>query len=418
MDMRRVLSFIFLVFFGFIGVLAQKGTSSKADKELKSLQKEQKKLSEQIQRTSQNFENARMSTKEAMREVDRLDQDITKRGEVIAAHSRGIDSLNMRADELEKEILRKELDYSSNKVKYVDLIYHAYVKNSAYNKLIFVLSAATFQETYRRFRYIQDFASMRRQQAEAIENSRKELVAKRNELSQSKKYAQDLLGEREKEQQELIAEKSAQSVLVATLQIKEKELASELEKQQKNAEVLSERIQKVIEEQARIAAEKAAKQKKKSQSNGKSSEKSDETVDSEFAACKGKLPMPLSNATITGRFGVHQHPVLKHVTVNNKGIYLTASKGASAKAIFKGEVTQKFSIPGNNNAVIIRHDNYLTVYSNLTSINVKIGDKVNAGDQIGKVYEDRDDGGRTTLFFQIWKEKELQNPELWLKKNK
>lgn len=417
--MRRVLFLIFVIFFGFIGVFAQRGTSSKTDKELKSLQKEQKKLSEQIQRTSQNFENARMSTKEAMREVDRLDQDITKRGEVIAAQSRGIDSLNMRADELEKEILRKELDYSSNKVKYVDLIYHAYVKNTAYNKLIFILSAETFQETYRRFRYIQDFASMRRQQAETIENSRKELVAKRNELSQSKKHAQDLLGKREKEQQELIEEKEAQSVLVATLQIKEKELAAELEKQQKNAEILSERIQKVIEDQARIAAEKAAKQKKKTPSNsGKVTEQQSGPDKSEFAACKGKLPMPLSNATITGRFGVHQHPVLKHVTVNNKGIYLTASKGAVAKAIFKGEVTQKFSIPGNNNAVIIRHDNYLTVYSNLTNINVKIGDKLNAGDQIGKVFEDSEDGGRTTLFFQIWKEKELQNPELWLKKNK
>lgn len=417
--MRRVLFLIFVIFFGFIGVFAQRGTSSKTDKELKSLQKEQKKLSEQIQRTSQNFENARMSTKEAMREVDRLDQDITKRGEVIAAQSRGIDSLNMRADELEKEILRKELDYSSNKVKYVDLIYHAYVKNTAYNKLIFILSAETFQETYRRFRYIQDFASMRRQQAETIENSRKELVAKRNDLSQSKKHAQDLLGKREKEQQELIEEKEAQSVLVATLQIKEKELAAELEKQQKNAEILSERIQKVIEDQARIAAEKAAKQKKKTPSNsGKVTEQQSGPDNSEFAACKGKLPMPLSNATITGRFGVHQHPVLKHVTVNNKGIYLTASKGAVAKAIFKGEVTQKFSIPGNNNAVIIRHDNYLTVYSNLTNINVKIGDKLNAGDQIGKVFEDSEDGGRTTLFFQIWKEKELQNPELWLKKNK
>lgn len=416
--MSRFLIYILVLFFGSFGVFAQKKTSSKADRELRNLQKEQKKLSEQIQRTSQNFENARLSTKEAMREVNRLDQDIALRGEVIAEHSRGIDSLNMRAEELEEEILRKELDYSSNKRKYVDLIYHAYVKNTTYNKLIFIFSAETFQETYRRFRYIQDLASMRKQQAESIENSRKELVAKRNELSDSKKYAQELLSEREKEQQELIEEKAKQDLLVSNLKVKEKELAAELEKQQHNAELLSERIQKVIEEQARLAQEKAAKQQKKSQSKTLTSGTSSLPDNSEFAACKGKLPMPISNATITGRFGVHQHPVLKHVTVNNKGIYLTAPKGSFAKAIYKGEVTQRFSIPGNNNAVIVRHENYLTVYSNLTSIDVKIGDKVNAGDRIGKVFEDSEDGGRTTLFFQIWKEKELQNPELWLKKNK
>lgn len=416
--MSRFLIYILVLFFGFFGVFAQKKTSSKADRELRNLQKEQKKLSEQIQRTSQNFENARLSTKEAMREVNRLDQDIALRGEVIAEHSRGIDSLNMRAEELEEEILRKELDYSSNKRKYVDLIYHAYVKNTTYNKLIFIFSAETFQETYRRFRYIQDLASMRKQQAESIENSRKELVAKRNELSDSKKYAQELLSEREKEQQELIEEKAKQDLLVSNLKVKEKELAAELEKQQHNAELLSERIQKVIEEQARLAQEKAAKQQKKSQSKTQTSGTSSLPDNSEFVACKGKLPMPISNATITGRFGVHQHPVLKHVTVNNKGIYLTAPKGSFAKAIYKGEVTQRFSIPGNNNAVIVRHENYLTVYSNLTSIDVKTGDKVNAGDRIGKVFEDSEDGGRTTLFFQIWKEKELQNPELWLKKNK
>lgn len=416
--MNRVLFCISVIFIGFIGVFAQKNSGTKVDRELKTLQKEQKKLSDDIKRTSKDFEDAKMSTKEAMREVDRLDQDINSRGQVIAEHSKGIDSLNMRVEELEKEILRKELEYSSNKAKYVDLIYHAYVKNNAYSKLIFILSAATFQETYRRFRYIQDFASMRRQQAESIENSRKELIAKRNELSESKIFAQELLKEREKEQRELIDEKAKQALLVSTLQVKEKELASELEKQQKNAEILSERIQKVIEEQARIAAEKAAKQKQKTQQKSKVAKPSSVPDNSEFAACKGKLPMPLNNATITGRFGVHQHPVLKHVTVNNKGIYLTAQKGAVAKAIFKGEVTQKFSIPGNNNAVIIRHDNYLTVYSNLTTINVNIGDKVNAGDPVGRVFEDNEDGGRTTLFFQIWKEKELQNPELWIKKNK
>mgnify|MGYP003557569824 FL=1 len=88
---------------------------------------------------------------------------------------------------------------------------------------------------------------------------------------------------------------------------------------------------------------------------------------------------------------------------------------APCTAVYEGEVTQLFSVPGSNTAVIVRHGNYLSVYSNLTKIFVRKGQKVMAGDRIGSVYEDENDDNKTTLFFQIWKEKELQNPEEWIK---
>ena len=135
-----------------------------------------------------------------------------------------------------------------------------------------------------------------------------------------------------------------------------------------------------------------------------------------FEANRGRLPWPVASGVVTGKFGIHPHPVLKAVTTNNKGIYIQTTAGSDARAVYDGVVTQCFAIPGNNNAVIVRHGVYRTVYANLTALYVKEGDKLTAKQRIGKVYTDDLHGNKTELYFQLWKEKTLLNPEPWLAK--
>jgi septal ring factor EnvC (AmiA/AmiB activator) len=56
------------------------------------------------------------------------------------------------------------------------------------------------------------------------------------------------------------------------------------------------------------------------------------------------------------------------------------------------------------------------VYANLTSIYVNVGDKVSAKQSIGKIYTDDENDNKTELYFQIWRGKELLNPERWIAK--
>ena len=71
-------------------------------------------------------------------------------------------------------------------------------------------------------------------------------------------------------------------------------------------------------------------------------------------------------------------------------------------------------VSGGNTAVIIRHGIYLTVYSNLVNVQVKSGDKVSVKQTIGTVATDNEDGDKTVLKFQIWKENVKLNPEDWI----
>jgi murein hydrolase activator len=107
---------------------------------------------------------------------------------------------------------------------------------------------------------------------------------------------------------------------------------------------------------------------------------------------------------------------LKDVTINNKGIYISAAPGSKATAVYDGTVSQCFSVPGGNNAVIVRHGIYLTVYANLTELYVKNGQNIKRGTPIGKIYRETDNRNKTTLFFQVWQEKTLLNPQVWLHK--
>ena len=71
--------------------------------------------------------------------------------------------------------------------------------------------------------------------------------------------------------------------------------------------------------------------------------------------------------------------------VYTSGITITTSRNADVRAVFKGVVTEIMFIPGDNNVVIVRHGNYLTVYSNLLEIFIKKGDTVNVKQKIGKL---------------------------------
>ena len=375
----------------------------KKEDNLNTLKDQQNQVKKEMKKIDDSLSKNQLTTKQTLNEIERLNTDIKSRNDIIAQQNKEIAKLDQTISKMTGELQKMEIEYNAMKQKYVDLIYHAYLKNNSYSRLLFVMSAASFQESYRRFNYLQQFASLRKQQAEEIEASRIDLTLKKEQLDETKRLSEELLKQREQEQTQLLTEKQKQSSLVASLQKKEKELRKELEKQQKIANELNKKIEDLI-------AKEAAAEKKRQMTEA------EKVISGGFEKNKGILMWPV-NGKITGRFGNQPHPVLKGVTVNNKGIYITAAKGSTeAAVVYDGMVTQCFSIPGSNNAVIVRHGNYLTVYANLVNIYVKVGDKVARGNKIGKIYEDAEDGNNAVLFFQVWKEKDCLNPEDWIRK--
>ena len=125
------------------------------------------------------------------------------------------------------------------------------------------------------------------------------------------------------------------------------------------------------------------------------------------------MPFPVAKGFIADEYGVHPHPVLRGVMMNNNGIDIQTSPGAQVFSVFKGIVQSVVSIPGVNMVVAIQHGDYFTVYSKLKSVSVKKGDKVGTSDLIGTAGTEEDGTGQ--INFQVWKNTDHLNPEYWLK---
>ncbi|MDE7342618.1 MAG: M23 family metallopeptidase, partial [Muribaculaceae bacterium] len=99
----------------------------------------------------------------------------------------------------------------------------------------------------------------------------------------------------------------------------------------------------------------------------------------------------------------------------NPGLDADVSSGASAQAVYAGTVSGVYMIPGFSTVVIVNHGEYYTVYGNLGSAAVKVGDRVKQGQTVGKVTTDPDNPGHSEIHFEVWKGKEKQNPAAWIR---
>ncbi len=420
---------------------------------VKELEAQRKQTLQKLDITNKMLNETKKSQRSSLNKLTIINKNIKERKVLIKNIGSEIGKLENQMHQLEQEKRLLENRSKSLKSEYLKLVQEAHNKRDLVNKVMFVLSAKTFDQSYRRLRYLQEFSSYRKNQVRKIEKVTVQITQKNDTLKQTKLTKVSVVKQKETETKRLTKDEQKEKVLLTDLQKKEKKLRSDLKIQQKKASDLNRKIESIIaeeirraearriaEENRRIAEENkriSAENKKKGlikpldktetkqSTNVNTSDlkpsasvslltKEETLLSGSFERNQGRLPWPTSNGFICGHYGVQQHAVLKYVTTNNKGIYIQTPAGSNARAVFEGVVTQRFSIPGNNNAVIIQHGNYRTVYANLTQIFVREGDKVSAKQAIGKIYTDDENDNKTELYFQIWNGKSLQNPENWI----
>lgn len=406
---------------------------------INSLRKQQKQAKQKIDLTNKLLNETQKNQKSTVNSLTVLQRQISERETLINALNSEIGILDNDLNKLSTEINVLEDRLSSLKNEYANLLYHAYFFKTEYNKYLFVFSASSFNQAVRRWRYVEQYSRYRKEQSIRIQQITNELRSKEDELASTINSKSTVLKGKEVENQALQKSRNNKQQMLSKLGQKEKELRADLAKQQKQAKQLNDKIQELIAKEiekqrkaeearkaaeAKKAAEAAARAKRDKQDQPipiKPVEKTsaakpssqEELIAGGFEKNMGRLPFP-TRGVIIGRFGLQKHPVLSHVEVDNKGIYIQAEAGAEASAVYQGEVTQIFSIPGSNNAIIVKHGTYRSVYTNLTNIYVKVGDKVTAKQKLGKIFVDEENDNKTELYFMIYKNSTPQDPEKWL----
>ena len=153
-------------------------------------------------------------------------------------------------------MVRLENDLKDKKKKYEASVQYLYKNRSVQEKLLFILSAKTLSQTYRRMRYVREYADYQRLQGEEILKKQEQVNQKKTELQQVKKAKASLLKEREVEKEKLEAQEKEKRTLVANLQKKQRGLQNELNKKRKEANQLNARIDRLIAEEIEKARDR------------------------------------------------------------------------------------------------------------------------------------------------------------------
>ncbi len=386
-------SFLFLSAIGF--------SQSVAD-----LRKKKAATEKEIELTSQLLNEIQKSEKTSLNRLRLINNRIEQRNSLIATISDEIKIYQECIDNNAMVIKMLKSDMEQIKTEYAQMIRTAYRNKNSYDVLLFLLSAEDFNQAYRRYLYTKKYAVYRKNQAELINAVQAELNDKISRLEQQNKLKRQLIEDTNSETKKLSQEKSQQNAELQNLRKEQKNLRQKLNEQRKVERQLENEIQRIIAEEAR--------KNRAAGGSGFALTPEQKLISDNFAQNKSRLPWPVERGVITEHFGIHQHPVLSNVKINNNGINIATETGSKVRAIFSGEVSRVFGITGGNTAVIIRHGSYLTVYSNLSEVFVKKGDNVDTRQIIGTVYTDPEDDNKSILKFQIWKENQKLDPEDWI----
>ena len=369
---------------------------------VKDLQKKQKKLQQEIEQTNKMLKQTKKDETATMNKLELIGRNIQTQKKLIHTLDNEITALNREMNRLNVTRDSLQIVLEGYKSDYAEMVCKSHFARIQQSPLLFLLSSDSFQQFARRARYLQEFAHYRQEQVRRIENTQAEIDTQNELLQANKNDKQTALSTRKREQENLKRDERKQQNMLTQLKSKEKDLNKQIKQKQKKVNELNKKIDEMVRKQTAKSSKSSLTKEQKLIAGG-------------FEANKGRLPWPVEKGMISGHFGKQQHPVYSLVTMDNKGIYLQTVAGAKARAVYKGEVTSCFMV-GGTYAVIIQHGNYRTVYSNLAKLSVKQGDKVETKQNIGTIFTVPEQDQKTELYFQIYKDRDIQNPELWIAK--
>lgn len=451
----------------------KKATTTVVDKKTR-LKKEAAAAQNKRKQSQQQAANLNRSIKANLDSVLILDNRIGKQQTSIDSLNTEIVRLNKLVSTLQKELSQLEKELQIKKNRYSNALVRLRRHRSVQNKMMFIFSADNFAQIIRRMRYLQEYATYQKAQGAIIKEQQQEVKKKQNELLAAKAQVQKNLQTVEANKTALVSLKSNCQTKIDYLNRNLTTVQRQIAEYQKQEAALNAEIDRIIkqeieaerkrkEEEARkkaeaekrererklaaakaareraLAAQKAAKsdaEKKAAkkeleradkdvrtaEKNNRAGEKiaawksdnsSDVRLSSSFANNKGKLPMPITGSySVIGHYGKYTVSGLRNVQLDNKGIDIRGQQGAAARAIFDGKVSSVFQY-GTSYIIMLRHGSYISVYSGLSSVNVKKGQKVSTKQTLGNIGKDAN--GNTVLHFQLRKESTRLNPELWVR---
>ena len=402
-----------------------------------TLQKKYDRLQQEISDAQELLQATAEKKRSSLDQLKILNRKVSVREELVRNLSLQVLDLSKAIQQTVEQVSAMEANIGHMREDYASMVYYAYVNDTEYEPIHFLFASGSINNAFTEMEYVREYTTYRKEQAAAIQAAQAALRIRQQELEADKSEKEALLAGEEEQRNILAKEKAEQDSVVQGLKGEEKQLLAQIDKKKKDASTLNKQIQQIIAEEIRKEKERAEAAARAAAAASKKEETTTSTttapvketpkpavnagltpemalISSNFAGNKGRLPWPVERGTITGKFGTQPHAALRNVTVENNGIDITTQEGAQVRSVFEGEVVNVIFNPSFQKGVIIKHGEYYTVYTGLTAVQVKAGDKITTKQVIGTAYT-RDDN-QTEIHLEIWKGTTIMDPAGWITK--
>ena len=400
---RFYITIIFGLLLSCVSVFAQ------SDKQ-KALEQQRQQILKEMKQINALLFNKKKEEKSTITLIEDLNAKVNARKNLIRITNEQANLLTREINANQKEITSLRTQLQELKDDYAAMVVKSYKSKSEQSRVMFLLSSDNFKQAYKRLQYIKQYTNYQKEQGDAIKAKTKELQDLNIQLSRQKEDKQKLIEENRIAKRQLEAEVKEREVLMASIKSDMGKFAAQIKKKKQEADRLDKEINRLIREAIAASNKKAGK----TTSTGKFVlTPADKIVGDSFEANKGKLGWPVERGVIKAKFGKGRSLTDSSVEVNNPGVKIATEANANVKGVFNGEVSKIVIVKNGNPAIIVRHGNYLTIYTNLSKIYVKSGDKIKTGDVIGQVFTSKS-SGESLLGFRIYKNDQMLNPQYWL----
>lgn len=338
----------------------------------------------------------------SLQKLNLIKAKIDSRNELIENLGKQEQHYGKAIERKEREIRRLENEIEELKVQYASFLRQAQFSSHGAGLLLHLLASRSVGQLYRRIRFYREYVAYQSEQYQNITHRDSLLKLEMDTLREDRERLLQLRKEESASREHMEQEKAQYYEELGRLMKEERKLKAQVLADEQRIEKINSALRKLLEDEA-----------KRNESRKKDAEYL--KLSSTFSEHRGRLPWPILDGVISRGFGEANSKLFKHVKTVSQGVDIIGPKRARVRAVFPGVVSKIAHIPGGNDVVIIRHGDYLTLYSNLEGVTVHVGEVVRRNEEIGKVFGEK---GKTQsmLHFEIWKGFKAQNPKKWLRR--
>lgn len=384
---------------------------SQSDKQ-KQLESRRQELRREIQKINELRSENKSKAKSELSLIEDFNYKISVLSNLIKVTNQQANLLTREISSNQNKISSLRDELKQLKEDYAAMIVKSYKSKNQQSRIMFLLSSNDFKQAYKRLQYIKQYSDYQKKQGEIIKIKTVELQDTNASLLKQQEDKKKLIAENRGVQNTLEKERKQHQTVMVSIKKNLSRYASQIKKKQREANRIDREIDRII----KAAIAKSNKKAGKTASSKMFALTSDEKVlASNFISNKGKLPWPVEKGFVRLGYGSQPHPIDRSLIIKSNGVRIVTEKGAKARAVFDGEVSEILKMKNVNPIVMIRHGNYLTLYRNLSQVYVKKGDKVKTKQVIGEVFTNPSNG-ETILSFTLSKGTATENPASWIYK--